>query len=80
MWVQVRDGHKNGSNVLVGVGRVTYILAQMWENEALKAPQIFFFWPAEGGNFFLPHVSVLKMLRFLWRNQIWVKSTKKNFP
>ena len=37
-----------------------------------------FFWPAEGGQkFFLPHVSILKMLKFLWRNQIWVKNTKK---
>ena len=50
-------------------------------------------WGAEGaGNFFLtcqrgkksfsPHCTVLyctvlKMLRFLWRIQIWVKKTKK---
>ena len=33
-----------------------------------------------GGNFFVqPHVSVLKILRILWRIQKWRKSTKKDF-
>ena len=32
------------------------------------------------GNFFVrPYVSVLKMLRILWRIQKWLKSTKKDF-
>ena len=31
-----------------------------------------------GGNFFVPpHVSVLKILRILWRIQKWLKSTKR---
>ena len=33
-----------------------------------------------GGNFFVrPYVSVLKILRILWRIQKWLKSTKKDF-
>ena len=33
-----------------------------------------------GGNFFVrSHVSVLKILRILWRIQKWLKSTKKDF-
>ena len=33
-----------------------------------------------GGNFFVrPYVSLLKILRILWRNQKWLKSTKKDF-
>ena len=35
-----------------------------------------YFWPAEEGENFLPHVSIFKMLRFLWRGQIWVKNMK----
>ena len=32
-----------------------------------------------GGNIFVrPHVSVLKILRILWRIQKWLKSTKKD--
>ena len=31
------------------------------------------------GRFFSTHVSTLKMLRFLWRLQIWVKATRKKF-
>ena len=44
------------------------------------APKVldFFFWPAKGGEKNLPHVSILKMLIFLWRIQMWLKSTKKN--
>ena len=45
-------------------------------------------WGAKGaGNFcfglpkgdfsFPPHVSILQMLRFLWRSQMWVKNVKK---
>ena len=31
-----------------------------------------------GGNFFVPpHVSILKILRILWRIQKWLKSTKR---
>ena len=44
-------------------GRVTYILVQMWENGVPKAPEFFFALPK--GEFFLPHVSCLEMLR-LW--------------
>ena len=32
--------------------------------------RIFLGGPAEGGKFFLPHVSRLKMLTYLWRNQV----------
>ena len=33
-----------------------------------------------GGNFFVrPYVSILKILRILWRIQKWRKSTKKDF-
>ena len=33
-----------------------------------------------GGNFFVrPYVSILKILRILWRIQKWLKSTKKGF-
>ena len=33
------------------MGRVTYTLAQMWENGVSKGAGIFF-WPAEGRKFF----------------------------
>ena len=34
----------------------------------------------QGGNFCVPpYVSVLKILRILWRIQKWLKSTKKDF-
>ena len=39
-----------------------------------------FLWPAEGGIFFLPHVSIPKMLGFSWRIQMWVITTKKFRP
>ena len=48
------------------VGRVRYILAQMWVNGTPKGPD---------------HMCLyLKMLRFLWRLQIWVKNLKKIEP
>ena len=31
------------------------------------------------GNFSLPYVSILKILRILWRNQKWVKNTQNIF-
>ena len=85
-----RDLHKKGSNFLVGaichsvtdgrwewqVARATYVLAQMWENGALKAPEFFFGLPKGEKFFFTPCVQP-KMLRFLWRIQIWVQNTKK---
>ena len=52
------------------MGRVTYFLARIWESGAPKA---------EGGKKFSTHVSILKMLGFLWRNQVWVKNTEKKF-
>ena len=53
--------------------RVAYILAQMWEKGAPKTPKKNFGLP-KGEKFSLPHVSMLKMLRFLWRIQ-----TRKKF-
>ena len=42
----------------------------------LKSPEDFC-WPAEGEGFFLPYVSILKVLRILWRLQKWVKNSQK---
>ena len=61
------------------VGRVTCILAQMWQHGVPKAPE-FLFWPTEGGEFFSTHLPILKMLGFLWGNQIRVNSTTKFRP
>ena len=48
------------------------------ETVGAKGVGNFFGGPLEG-EFFLPHVSILKMIRFLSRNQKWVKTTKKHF-
>ena len=37
-----------------------------------------FFCPPEGLFFFLPCVSIHKILRILWRIEEWVKNTEKN--
>ena len=50
------------------------------EQRALSAPKEpeILFQPYGRGNFFVrPYVSVLKILRILWRIQNWLKSTKK---
>ena len=39
----------------------------------------FFFGPEGENVFVLPYVSMLKILRILWRIQKWVKNTKKHF-
>ena len=36
-----------------------------------------FFLPSAGGYFFLPHVSIPKILKILWSIQKWVKNTEK---
>ena len=42
--------------------------------------QRFCFRHTAGGNFFVPpYVSILKILRILWRIQKWLKSAKKDF-
>ena len=41
-----------------------------------NAPEIFFGGCRRQKKFFLPHVPILKMLRFSWRIQLWVKNTK----
>ena len=43
----------------------------------LLAPARNSFWPPEGEKFFSPYVSILEILRILWRIQKWVKNTKK---
>ena len=44
---------------------------------ARKAPKFFFFALPEGGVFVLPYVSILKILRILWRIQKCLKNTEK---
>ena len=38
----------------------------------------FFLGRWQGEIFFLPYVSMLKVLRILWRIQKWMKNTKKD--
>ena len=52
---------------------------EQWVLWVPEAPEILFRHTA-GGNFFVrPYVSVLKILRILWRIQKWLKSTTKDF-
>ena len=46
------------------------------ETASAAGARIFGFWPLKG-EFFSPDVSILKILRILWRIQKWVKNTKK---
>ena len=50
------------------------------QNNGFCGRRRFCFRHTAGGNFFVrPYVSVLKILRILWRLQKWLKSTKKVF-
>ena len=46
------------------------------KGSAPKAPKIFFFALPEGVFFFPPYVSILKILRILWRIQNFLKNTE----
>ena len=50
------------------------------QNNGFCGRRRFCFRHMAGGRFFVgPYVSVLKILRILWRIQKWLKSTKKDF-